>query len=52
LLANMAIDKKSRGDQLRFIILESVGRPAILQSPDTALLIAAHAKLGQGETHA
>ena len=52
LLANMAIDKKSRGDQLRYIILESVGRPAILQSPDTALLIAAHAKLGQGETHA
>jgi 3-dehydroquinate synthase len=48
----MAIDKKSRGDQLRFIILESIGRPAILQSPDTALLIAAYAKLGQGETHA
>lgn len=52
LLKNMRIDKKSRGDQLRFIILESVGRPAILQAPDTALLIAAHAKLGQGETHA
>lgn len=52
LRASMAIDKKSRGDQLRFIILESVGHPAILQAPDTALLIAAHEKLGQGETHA
>ena len=52
LVDNMRIDKKSRGDQLRFIILESVGKPEILQSPDTALLVAAHAKLGQGETHA
>ena len=52
LLANMRIDKKSRGDQLRFIILGSLGQPEILQAPDTALLTAAHAKLGQGETHA
>lgn len=52
LLSNMRIDKKSRGDQLRFIILENVGQPGILQAPDTALLIAAHAKLGQGGTHA
>ncbi len=52
LLENMRIDKKSRGDQLRFIILSNVGQPEILQGPDTALLIAAHAKLGQGETHA
>ena len=49
---SMRIDKKSRGDQLRFIILGSIGQPEILQSPDTALLIAAHAKLGHGESHA
>jgi 3-dehydroquinate synthase len=49
---NMRIDKKSRGDQLRFIILGNIGQPEILQGPDTALLIAAHAKLGQGESHA
>jgi 3-dehydroquinate synthase len=52
LLTNMRIDKKSRGDQIRFIILDAIGQPAILEAPDTALLIAAHAKLGQGETHA
>ena len=45
----MRIDKKSRGSQLRFIILEQVGKPAILEAPDAALLIAAHGKLGQGE---
>jgi len=52
LLSNMRIDKKSRGDQLRFIILGSVGQPEILEAPDTALLSAAYAKLGQGETYA
>lgn len=52
LLENMRIDKKTRGDQLRFIILENVGQPDILHAPDTALLIAAHAKLGQGKTYA
>jgi 3-dehydroquinate synthase len=48
----MRIDKKSRGSKLRFIVLEQVGNPAILEAPDAALLIAAHAKLGQAEDHA
>ena len=48
----MRIDKKSRGSKLRFIVLEQVGSPAILEAPDSALLIAAHAKLGQADTHA
>jgi 3-dehydroquinate synthase len=48
----MRIDKKSRGSKLRFIVLEQVGRPAILEGPDAALLIAAHAKLGQAEDYA
>ena len=48
----MRIDKKSRGSKLRFIVLEQVGKPAILEDPDAALLIAAHAKLGQAEVHA
>ena len=48
----MRIDKKSRGSKLRFIVLEQVGKPAILEAPDAALLIAAHGKLGQGEDHA
>jgi 3-dehydroquinate synthase len=48
----MRIDKKSRGSRLRFIVLEQVGKPTILEGPDAALLIAAHAKLGQAEDHA
>jgi 3-dehydroquinate synthase len=48
----MRIDKKSRGSKLRFIVLDQVGKPAILEAPDAALLIAAHGKLGQGEEHA
>jgi 3-dehydroquinate synthase len=48
----MRIDKKSRGAKLRFIVLEQVGTPTILESPDSALLIAAYAKLGQAEDHA
>lgn len=48
----MRIDKKSRGAKLRFIILEQVGQPAILEGPDSALLIAAHSKLGQADSHA
>jgi 3-dehydroquinate synthase len=48
----MRIDKKSRGSKLRFIVLEQVGKPTILEDPDTALLIAAHAKLGQADGHA
>jgi 3-dehydroquinate synthase len=43
--AAMKVDKKSRGDTLRFVILEGVGRPAILESPDLELLTAAYARL-------
>jgi 3-dehydroquinate synthase len=38
LLATMRIDKKSRGDVLRFVVLDAPGRPAVLEGPDTALL--------------
>ena len=48
----MRIDKKSRGSKLRVIVLEQVGKPAILEGPDSALLIAAHTKLGQSDVHA
>jgi 3-dehydroquinate synthase len=43
----MKVDKKSRGDQLRFVILEGLGRPAILQAPDPALLTAAYAEISR-----
>lgn len=48
----MRIDKKSRGSKLRFIVLDQVGKPAILEAPDAALLIAAYAKIGQSDDHA
>jgi len=41
LLDAMAIDKKSRGNALRFVIMTDAGHPAILYAPDPALLQAA-----------
>lgn len=45
LLGAMRVDKKARGDLLRFVILEGLGRPAILEGPDPALLAAAYAEV-------
>ncbi len=42
LRAAMARDKKSRGDTLRFVVLEGLARPTRLEAPDEALLRAAH----------
>ncbi len=41
----MRVDKKARGDQLRFVVLEGLARPTILQGPDPALLTAAYAEI-------
>lgn len=41
----MQLDKKARGSRLRFIVLEGVGRPALLDGPDPALLVAAYAEV-------
>jgi 3-dehydroquinate synthase len=43
--AAMKLDKKSRGDALRFVIIEGVGRPAILESPAPDLLSDAYGRL-------
>ncbi|MGP3969106.1 3-dehydroquinate synthase [Streptomyces sp. 6N223] len=45
LLETMRIDKKSRGDRLRFIVLDGLAKPAVLEGPDPALLLAAHAEI-------
>lgn len=45
LLETMKVDKKSRGNRLRFIVLEGLARPAVLDSPDPAMLLAAHAEI-------
>jgi 3-dehydroquinate synthase len=45
LLAAMAVDKKARGSMLRFVVLQGIGHPAILEGPDPALLAAAYASI-------
>ncbi|MFI2781602.1 3-dehydroquinate synthase [Streptomyces sp. ALB3] len=45
LLENMKIDKKSRGDLLRFIVLDSIGKPTVLEGPDPAVLLAAYGEV-------
>ena len=47
LLEAMKLDKKSRGDQLRFVVLEGLARPRILAAPDPALLTAAYAEISR-----
>lgn len=38
LLAAMRMDKKSRGNQLRFVVLDGLGSPTILAGPDESVL--------------
>ncbi|HEX5569644.1 MAG TPA: 3-dehydroquinate synthase [Streptomyces sp.] len=45
LLQTMKVDKKTRGDRLRFIVLEGLAKPAVLEGPDPAMLLAAHAEI-------
>jgi len=45
LLDAMRIDKKTRGDRLRFVVLDGLARPTIMDSPDPALLVAAYAEV-------
>lgn len=47
LLAAMRMDKKSRGDLLRFVILDDIGRPGLLEGPDPALLVAAYEEVSR-----
>ena len=39
--AAMRVDKKSRADRLRFVVLDALARPRILDDPDPGLLVAA-----------
>jgi 3-dehydroquinate synthase len=45
-LATMRVDKKSRGSQLRFVVLDGLAKPVILADPDEQLLRAAYDHLG------
>jgi 3-dehydroquinate synthase len=42
LRAAIRVDKKSRGSQLRFVVLDGLARPGILTGPDDELLAAAY----------
>jgi 3-dehydroquinate synthase len=48
LLTAMRRDKKARGAQLRFVVLEEVGRPVRLEGPDEGLLRAAYDAISAG----
>lgn len=43
LLTAMRRDKKTRGDDLRFVVLDGVGEPGRLEGPAESLLVAAYA---------
>ncbi|MEU7039383.1 3-dehydroquinate synthase [Streptomyces sp. NPDC046237] len=45
LLEAMKVDKKSRGDLLRFIVLDGLGKPTVLEGPDPAVLVAAYGEV-------
>ncbi len=45
LLETMRLDKKSRGNQLRFVLLDGLARPVTVQGPDVAVLAAAYEKV-------
>jgi len=47
LLGAMRRDKKSRGDLLRFVVLDSLGHPTRLEGPDPTLLAAAYAEVSE-----
>jgi 3-dehydroquinate synthase len=40
--AAMAVDKKSRGSRLRFVVLDGLAKPRMLEDPDPSLLVAAY----------
>jgi 3-dehydroquinate synthase len=46
LLEYMAGDKKTRSGVLRFVVLEGLAKPARLEGPDPALLVAAYSEIG------
>ncbi|MFD4753338.1 MULTISPECIES: 3-dehydroquinate synthase [unclassified Streptomyces] len=47
LLENMKLDKKSRGNLLRFIVLDGLAKPAVLEGPDPAVLLAAYGEIAK-----
>ena len=51
LLETMRVDKKARGNRLRFIVLDGLARPTVLDDPDPGILVAAYSAVA-GESGA
>ena len=47
LLANMQVDKKSRGGNLRFVVLDDVAKPTIMHAPTEEILFAAFQEIAE-----
>jgi 3-dehydroquinate synthase len=47
LLANMQVDKKSRGGNLRFVVLDELGKPTIMHAPTEEMLFAAFQEIAE-----
>ena len=45
LLETMRIDKKARGNRLRFVLLDGLARPVTVDDPDPAVLAAAYSRI-------
>ena len=43
----MRLDKKTRGDMLRFVVLDEIARPTILEGPDPGVLVAAYEEVSR-----
>jgi 3-dehydroquinate synthase len=48
LLETMRVDKKARGTRLRFVVLDGLARPVVVDSPDPAILVAAYSEVADG----
>ena len=46
LYASMQRDKKSRAGTLRFIVLDDLAKPRVLEGPEPSLLLAAYHEIG------
>ncbi|GAC1323711.1 MAG: 3-dehydroquinate synthase [Mycobacteriales bacterium] len=45
--AAMRVDKKARGARLRFVVLDALARPRMLEDPDPSLLVAAYTEVSK-----
>jgi 3-dehydroquinate synthase len=41
----MKRDKKTRGNLLRFVVLDAIGRPRVMEVPDPAILFATYQEI-------